>query len=208
MEFPVSYPSGIRVNARQGEVEIESYSIFLGPHMVGTGPGEWALELGRQRTKHAATVIDEKTLRFSNIPCEEDANELIGLIDAIIKMNEQRVRMLEDFTAQFTGVFKPETSSLHIDGAHGNVSLYNINDLLIVYLQSDDEPPLFEPFLAPEFGPVNETDDPSYVLSCDGQTFPGAQYVEDEIYQFCFRYPRDEAQIRMLVPVVARMLRA
>jgi hypothetical protein len=46
----------------------------------------------------------------------------------------------------------------------------------------------------------------SYVLSCSGQHFPGAQYVENEIYMFSFYFPADEAQIRMLVDAVADVI--
>ena len=210
------YPEGIRVIARQTqsaiEVDIESYGIFFGPHMKGIGSGLWVLELGKQETKYTAVRINgESDLRFSNIASMDDANELIRFIDTIITINQQRVRMIDAFTTQFTGLeFDSDhaNSSFTMCGRRGSVSIHNISDLLIVYLQSYEEPLLFEPFMKREFGPINETDGPSYVLSYEGQIFPGATYVEDEIYDFCFRYPHDEAQIRILVSAVAEILRA
>ena len=39
------------------------------------------------------------------------------------------------------------------------------------------------------------------------QHFPGAQYVENEIYMFSFHFPEDEAQIRMLVDAVVDVIK-
>ena len=190
------------------EIDIESYDIFFGPHMVEIS-GTWALELGLKRTIHTGTVIEDKTLRFSNIN-SADANELLSLIDTIIKINQQRVIMVDEFMDQFSASldceFEDESSSLHMHAPNGNVSIYNISDLVLVYIQSDEDLHAFEPFLSPEFGPINETDTNSYVFSYEGQNFPGAEYIENGVYQFCFNYPRDEHQIRMLLPMAVKII--
>ena len=85
--------------------------------------------------------------------------------------------------------------------------MYNINNLVLVYLQSDNEPRIFEQYLSLEFAP-SQNPGASYVLSYDGKHFPGAEYVEDEIYMFCFRFPDDEAQIRMLVEAAVGVIKA
>lgn len=194
------------------EIEIDSFDGVFGPHMVQVAPGQWVIEFGSERSTRTATVEENRYLLFAEIPTEDEAKEVLQLVDQIIRTNQRHRLMIKDFVDQYGKalrcVWQDDSSSLHIYGQHGNVSVYNINNLVLVYIQSDDEPRIFEPFLSREFAPAPEQDPySSYVLSCNGKHFPGAEYVEDEIYMFCFHFPCDEAQIRMLVEAVVEVIK-
>lgn len=194
------------------EIEIESFHNFFGPHMVGAADNKWAIKFGATRSALLASIVDDRWLLFAEIPTKKEARELLGLIDLIIRTNQQHRQMIRDledlYNEELVCEWQVDSSSLHVYGQRGNVSVYNVNNLVLVYIQSDDAPYIFERYLSPEFAPVGETDSlSSYVLSYDDKHFPGAEYVEDEIYMFCFHFPRDEAQIRMLVDTAVKIIK-
>ena len=195
------------------EIEIEAFSCVFGPHMVEKEKNRWAIEFGPDRSVHTASIVGGHYLLFDEIPNEGEAKEVLRVIDVIIRANKRHMLMIKDFVAKYSEALRcqwhDETSSLHISGRRGNVSVYNTNNLALVYIQSDDEPCIFEQYLSREFGPTEEGNPySSYVLSCDGGHFPGAEYVENEIYVFTFDFPCDEAQIRMLVDAVVDVIKA
>jgi hypothetical protein len=195
------------------EIEIEAFETKFRPHMVEMAKDQWAIEFGCDRSVHTASIVGGKSLLFAKIPNESEARAVLHLIDLIIRVNQRHSSMIKDFADRYGQALQCEwqedSSSLHIYGQCGNVSVYNINNLVLVYIQSDDESRIFERYLSREFAPAHEKNPyASYVLSYDGKHFPGAEYVEDEIYMFCFRYPGDEAQIRMLMDTVVDIIKA
>jgi hypothetical protein len=121
--------------------------------------------------------------------------------------------MIDDFVDKYSDAFhcewQDDQPSLHIYGRRGNVSVYNIDSLVLVYIQSDSKPFVFEQYLSREFAPKHKKDPhASYVLSHNGEHFPGAEYIEDEVYMFCFRFPDDETQIRLLVEAAVGVIKA
>ena len=197
----------------QIEIEIEGFSCVFGPHLVGKEKNRWAIEFGSDRSVHTASIVNDHYLLFDEIPNEGEAKEVLRLIDVIIAASQRHGLMLKYFVDTYREELRcewhDETSSLHIYGRRGNVSVYNTSNQVLVYIQSDDEPCIFEQYLSREFGPTEEgTPYSSYVLSCDGGHFPGAEYVENEIYVFTFDFPCDEAQIRMLVDAVVDVIKA
>ena len=194
------------------EIEIEGFNCVFGPHMVGKEKNRWAIEFGSDRSVHTASIVNDHYLLFDEIPNEGEAKEVLRLIDLIIQANKRHGLMIKDFVDKYREALRcewhDETSSLHIYGRRGNVSVYNTSNQVLVYIQSDDESRIFKPYLAREFAPTPEKDpSPSYVLSYDGKHFPGAEYVEDEIYVFSFDLSCDEAQVRMLVDAVVDVLK-
>jgi hypothetical protein len=199
--------------AKSIEIEIDSFHNILGPHMVEVTKGRWVIEYcGLGRSTHSATVVDDRFLLFSALPSHDDAKAVLQLVDEIIRIHQRYTTMLKSLVDKHSHALwcegKDESSSLHLHGRRGNVSVYKAHHMALVYIQSDDEPPLFEQYLAREFAPASKQNpDSSYVLSCGGQHFPGAQYVENEFYMFSFHFPEDEAQIRMLVDAVVDVVK-
>ena len=197
----------------QIEIEIEGFSCVFGPHLVGKEKNRWAIEFGSDRSVHTASIVNDHYLLFDEIPNEGEAKEVLRLIDLIIQANRRHGLMIKDFVDKYREALRcewnDETSSLHIYGRRGNVSVYNTSNQVLVYIQSDNESRIFKQYLAREFAPTPEKDpSPSYVLSYDGKHFPGAEYVENEVYVFTFHFPCDEAQIRMLVDAVVDVIKA
>jgi hypothetical protein len=203
----------VRVGKAGGsfEIEIQGFDGVFGPHMVEVTKGQWVIESGADCSMYTAVIADDRRLLFAEIPTEDEARKVLQLIDQIIRTRQRHARMIQGFVDLYGNALQCEwqhdTSSLHIHGRRGNVSVYNINNLVLVYLQSDNEPRIFEQYLSLEFAP-SQNPGASYVLSYDGKHFPGAEYVEDEIYMFCFRFPDDEAQIRMLVEAAVGVIKA
>jgi len=202
-----------RIKGGAIEIDIESFDNFFGPHLVGVASEKWAIEFGEQRSVLLAVITKDRHLLFADIQTNDEAKQLLDLIDLIIKTNQHHRRMIEGFCEKYNSTLKCEwqedSSSLHIYGCRGNVSVYNINNLVMVYIQSDSEPYVFEQYLSrPPPPPEMPFEATAYVLSYNKMHFGDAQCVEDEIYMFCFRFPQDEERICMLVDVAVEILKA
>jgi hypothetical protein len=200
-------------DAKSIEIEIDSFHNIFGPHLVEVSKGRWAIECGLKRSAHSASIVDNRYLLFAALPTQDDAKAVLQLADRIIRTHQRYNTMLKAFVDRHGHALRCEwqddSSSLHLHGGRGNVSVYFAHNMALVYLQSDDESRVFEQYLSREFAPASEQNPySSYVLSCGGYSFPGAQYVENEVYMFAFHFPADEAQIRMLVDAVVEVVRA
>jgi hypothetical protein len=195
------------------EIKIEAFDGVFRQHMAETSTNKWAIKFGHERSVNTASIVDGQHLLFAEITNEGEAKELLRLIDLIVRVNQRHSLMIQDFVGQYGEALQCEwqddTSSLHIHGRRGNVSVYDTSNLVLVYIQSDDKHCIFERYLRREFSPAPEQDPcSSCVLSYDGGHFPGAEHIEDEIYMFSFHFPCDEAQIRMLVDAAVNIIKA
>ena len=196
------------------EIEIQGCHNAFGPHMFELAHGNYTIALGIDYTTHPATIVDDTNLLFAEIPTEDEAKKVLQLIDRIIQIYQRYIRMMqgfEEYGKELQCEWQDDTASLHIDGRRGNVSVYNIasdtNAVILVYLQSDDDHCIFEQYMSHKSCLPPKTPCVQYVFSYNGKHFSDAQYIENEVYMFIFRFPEKEAQIRMLVDAAVDVIK-
>ena len=212
MDVDVEFSSDGKFDIRITETDYMDHHISPVPEV-----GLCVLKYKEKTTKYAAETVDEDTICFRGIPSAEDAQDVMDIIDAIIR--HERIRHvlmndLEDAIREMSGdKFEIKTeydeSDVFVFGSRSNVSLYNCGDFVMVFLESkldDGLPHLLETFMKFNYDQIDWNNSETNVIVFEEKEYPGVDFTEHGLYQYKFDFPEETEKIREHVLMLVKIL--